>query len=227
MNTEIIKSWLAYPRGRGGTRVTGPPAAPGRGLSPRARGNRTPITFDRRTGGPIPAGAGEPRRFRGASSCGGAYPRGRGGTRWSLLLFSALLGLSPRARGNRSDGAGRFDKLGPIPAGAGEPAPGAPSLRCSRAYPRGRGGTVAAEGGMVGWRGLSPRARGNHLRPRLSRHNRGPIPAGAGEPHRGCNVGGPGRAYPRGRGGTSRRRVATATGKGLSPRARGNRAAGG
>ena len=51
----------AYPRGRGGTeelRITEPETV---GLSPRARGNHHPPPARPPGGGPIPAGAGEPK----------------------------------------------------------------------------------------------------------------------------------------------------------------------
>ena len=70
--------------------------------------------------------------------------------------------------------------------------------------------------------GLSPRVRGNPLWTPRRRRGTGSIPAGAGEPS--CvSAGSPIDAvYPRGCGGTLRRRYGRSTITGLSPRVRGN-----
>ena len=51
----------AYPCGRGGTGGAGGDTIFGSGLSPRARGNHRLNAERAGSGGPIPAGAGEPR----------------------------------------------------------------------------------------------------------------------------------------------------------------------
>ena len=112
-------------------------------------------------------------------------------------------GLSPRARGNLPGLIVSGGRLGPIPAGAGEPRADGYNQGRSRAYPRGRGGTLLKMDGLVSMGGLSPRARGNR-RPRCcASPPAGPIPAGAGEPLAEQPGGGRMRAYPRGRGGTA------------------------
>jgi len=131
----------AYPRGRGGTPVPGPPNTHFCGLSPRARGNRTMTEHRLVQEGPIPAGAGEPRSQRKESLHSKAYPRGRGGTAVRQWLEKNGHGLSPRARGNLCHYPPAREGRWPIPAGAGEPAHRAPQPRDSWAYPRGRGGT--------------------------------------------------------------------------------------
>ena len=91
--------------------------------------------------------------------------------------------------------------------------------------------------------GLSPRVRGNHRRDDPPLRIRRSIPAGAGEPTSGCTMGGIAKVYPRGCGGTvlegpvtpffsevyprgcgGTRRTApgSRSGRGLSPRVRGN-----
>ncbi len=51
-----------YPRGCGGTDFLGVETDPGRGLSPRVRGNLGFITKACKPAGSIPAGAGEPEK---------------------------------------------------------------------------------------------------------------------------------------------------------------------
>ena len=71
--------------------------------------------------------------------------------------------------------------------------------------------------------GLSPRVRGNPLQMRLMVHNRGSIPACAGEPKNTARFDGMMPVYPRVCGGTSLTICCTACTAGLSPRVRGNR----
>ena len=109
-----------------------------------------------------------------------------------------------------------------IPACAGEPS--AMTVRCPAltVYPRVCGGTPPSgpHGSCSG--GLSPRVRGNRPAPTRQRPGAGSIPACAGEPP----LAGQGRAvrpvYPRVCGGTSDSGHAAASGRGLSPRVRGN-----
>ena len=111
-----------YPRGRGGTRRGCELQRSGRGLSPRARGNRCCRRCWQRQQGTIPAGAGEPSCIQPWQSLNRDYPRGRGGTQSRLQVGQDVLGLSPRARGNLSNIPDAVGQHGTIPAGAGEPA---------------------------------------------------------------------------------------------------------
>ena len=70
-----------YPRRRGGTTPTNGWSAPRGGLSPQARGNRSPALPAAPGSRTIPAGAGEPVASSGRHRRGGDYPRRRGGTR--------------------------------------------------------------------------------------------------------------------------------------------------
>ena len=131
-------------------------------------------------------------------------------------------GLSPRMRGNlpvmESPGSTGWS----IPAYAGEPVWQAGQARPVRVYPRVCGGTVIRLGRRLHRYGLSPRMRGNrprHIRAGASERS---IPAYAGEPVRwraGLTIQG---VYPRVCGGTISRSRVSGTGKGLSPRMRGN-----
>ena len=90
-----------YPRVCGGTGRTLRNAVPGKGLSPRVRGNPGNdggAVIHRRS---IPACAGEPGR-RGMSPVPtGVYPRVCGGTSSNGVGRAVCRGLSPRVRGNR------------------------------------------------------------------------------------------------------------------------------
>ena len=113
-----------YPRVCGGTHTTDAPPGPTEGLSPRLRGNpyyRCPSWTNRRS---IPASAGEPilpstLRFlqRSIPACAGepsktpvhmgspsVYPRVCGGTTMHQAQSLARTGLSPRVRGDHSQG---------------------------------------------------------------------------------------------------------------------------
>ena len=124
------------------------------GLSPRARGNlRRALQRCTAPGRPgsIPASAGEPR----------GVP----------VSADFARGLSPRARGNPDRQPIWFtlaSTRGSIPASAGEPGVRRSwaCATCAWVYPRERGGTrfdMEATPAIPA-RGLSPRARGNHLR---------------------------------------------------------------
>ena len=93
-----------------------------------------------------------------------------------------------------------------------------------RVYPRVRGGTALKRNPGRVVKGLSPRARGNHLLIQSPSTGKGSIPACAGEPSSTTVSILSFRVYPRVRGGTSTVHPPMAFGAGLSPRARGNRA---
>ena len=95
---------------------------------------------------------------------------------------SAMIGLSPRVRGNQSEFTGFGSFTGSIPACAGEP-PSMPSwMKLETVYPRVCGGTRRLEPRRLAKRGLSPRVRGNRRDEPLEWDDRGSIPACAGEP---------------------------------------------
>ena len=114
------RAWV-YPRVCGGTGRSVAGLLLVEGLSPRVRGNQCADRRSRPRTGSIPACAGEPRRRLLRLGSAGVYPRVCGGTAlrpWRRLLPS---GLSPRVRGNRLVVRISVDRIGSIPACAGEP----------------------------------------------------------------------------------------------------------
>ena len=81
---------------------------------------------------------------------------------------AAMMGLSPLARGNLSEGRDNADFVGPIPARAGKPGDRNAACACNWAYPRSRGETPWCLRLSFGRKGLSPLARGNPQRWRLA-----------------------------------------------------------
>ncbi len=116
------------------------------GLSPLARGNHLYAFGTLSPDGPIPARAGQPS-FCHAQALGfWAYPRSRGATALSPASVLSDVGLSPLARGNRSERASQFSYPGPIPARAGQPRIGVAGQDAQGAYPRSRGATQQFHG---------------------------------------------------------------------------------
>ena len=186
----------------GGTRpISVAVCLPVKGLSPRGRGNLTPLI---------------------CASPFGVYPRVGGGTTPSRVVASWKEGLSPRGRGNRKACKQTHLLFRSIPAWAGEPLTSRAIPRATRVYPRVGGGTRSFH--SFGWPflGLSPRGRGN----RHVQHGRdglvGSIPAWAGEPAQNGSRAGSHAVYPRVGGGTGQRLAEAHKYVGLSPRGRGN-----
>ena len=109
-----------------------------------------------------------------------------------------------------------------IPACAGEPRPVHRLPDAAAVYPHVCGGTAPSRTKFKDTSGLSPRVRGNlgtvvatHLSPRS-------IPACAGEPVLRIRRNAFQPVYPRVCGGTTSASVSESSGKGLSPRVRGN-----
>ena len=152
------------------------------GLSPRVRGNQLFRSIFGRTGGSIPARAGEPHESPTSPDKRPVYPRACGGTPCQ----------SP----------GVQSRQGSIPARAGEPPPLGLWFSAGWVYPRACGGTASVVALSSMSRGLSPRVRGNRRRPVFLCVCRRSIPARAGEPQTGVQMTGAGRVYPRACGGT-------------------------
>ena len=132
-------------------------------------------------------------------------------------------GLSPRVRGNRSDGVAGPGMAGSIPACAGEPLAEVSGTAQSGVYPRVCGGTHCPAQPFPPVQGLSPRVRGNPYPTVRRQQLDGSIPACAGEPPAADNCRLRGEVYPRVCGGTTARSALVGVGWGLSPRVRGNR----
>ena len=138
----LLSARRVYPRGCGGTGDRANTARLVLGLSPRVRGNQLRLPYPFSTPRSIPAGAGEPTTLRLQPMLARVYPRGCGGTIFSLNRIPTIPGLSPRVRGNPMNNTATMGKRGSIPAGAGEPISLAVTSRLDRVYPRGCGGTV-------------------------------------------------------------------------------------
>ena len=110
-----------YPRECGETVQRRPTGFPGRGLSPRVRGNPTKRRPPRRRCGSIPASAGKPPQPRHRHRQHQVYPRECGETFVTKKWAPQGAGLSPRVRGNQELPAVRQPFHGSIPASAGKP----------------------------------------------------------------------------------------------------------
>ena len=145
-----------------------------------------------------------------------------GGTRPDAGFGIRRAGLSPRVRGNRRGRRRGHSAGGSIPACAGEPFWASPSWAPAPVYPRVCGGTRPAATRQSGTSGLSPRVRGNHIRPHIRPPASRSIPACAGEPQwRWLTLSASG-VYPRVCGGTMETLKNIGRAAGLSPRVRGN-----
>ena len=164
--TSWAGGWV-YPRVCGGAQGPAALARCPRGLSPRVRGSPRHRPAGQHAIGSIPACAGEPPSKTASAHTRRVYPRVCGGA--SLLDMCAVdpLGLSPRVRGSRLRGIGHPQRLGSIPACAGEPCSAIISLPSTRVYPRVCGGAPSAKKSSAFRKGLSPRVRGS--RPRGAR----------------------------------------------------------
>ena len=151
-----------YPRVCGGTSRAGERSQRCQGLSPRVRGNPGTRGLYEGPYRSIPACAGEPASSGPAQLTYKVYPRVCGGTRVGVMI---------EPFGERS-----------IPACAGEPLPARPWPVGSQVYPRVCGGTARGMAILDGYRGLSPRVRGNHPVGSWCVNPSRSIPACAGEP---------------------------------------------
>ena len=170
----------------------------------------------------IPACTGEPKYGGSHSLMLRVYPRVYGGTESNAGSDFALLGLSPRVRGNRVPVRRPGRRAGSIPACTGEPPRAAAGLPGSQVYPRVYGGTRIETPGNASIGGLSPRVRGNLTIRYDSRLQNGSIPACTGEPPCRLSLLCPSRVYPRVYGGTCGDPITERAILGLSPRVRGN-----
>ena len=134
----------AYPRKRGGNKITHTCLSDSPGLSPQARGKLEQNPAFQHLQGPIPASAGETSAKSNTAQVPWAYPRKRGGNRNTKGGATLSRGLSPQARGKRVRSVGRCVRSGPIPASAGETIPHATNCSTMWAYPRKRGGNLSA-----------------------------------------------------------------------------------
>ena len=187
--TPFRRTAAVYPRVCGGTGFAWRIPTPGKGLSPRVRGNHALQLVARGCRWSIPACAGEPALISTSAWWGRVYPRVCGGTGQLGAAELARRGLSPRVRGNQYNTEDKVGDLGSIPACAGEPGRArSPSSRW-RVYPRVCGGTPRRDDDPPPPQGLSPRVRGNPAGPIQHQPDAGSIPACAGEPRLGTASG--------------------------------------
>ena len=192
------------------------------GLSPRVRGNRAEGVTGWDEEGSIPACAGEPSTSAPTWTVLSVYPRVCGGTEGKPQHIPAAGGLSPRVRGNPVGIGYAADRIGSIPACAGEPAARPVGQPRAGVYPRVCGGTLQAVCYRCIRMGLSPRVRGNPEGGARHRAEIGSIPACAGEPRALAFAGHVLGVYPRVCGGTYLCGIRASDRRGLSPRVRGN-----
>ena len=131
------------------------------------------------------------------------------------------LGLSPRVRGKLPEPQPRQQRVGSIPACAGETIHQIRQRKSGRVYPRVCGGNRGRNPGTTGTRGLSPRVRGKLWRCAGYFQELRSIPACAGETVIQLGVVPPLEVYPRVCGGNGPGPERSTKRYGLSPRVRG------
>ena len=166
----------------GGTSSSKIKDLPGKGLSPRVRGNRPIHMLPAISVGSIPACTGEPRSLAERSAMEEVYPRVYGGTSSKHCPTCPARGLSPRVRGNLQEHGHAIAALRSIPACTGEPEYGHAMPVRLRVYPRVYGGTAGRVCRDAKRTGLSPRVRGNLKQRSAITFLNGSIPACTGEP---------------------------------------------
>ena len=171
--------------------------------------------------GIIPAGAGRRwrislRRWRFRD-----HPRGCGEKSPSGAMTMALLGSSPRVRGEAVGRVPRENGDGIIPAGAGRSLESWQCLPGAGDHPRGCGEKWQGYQQVVKKRGSSPRVRGEVILVRYGAHVLGIIPAGAGRSTASPARNDVERDHPRGCGEKSSSNASVACVAGSSPRVRG------
>ena len=114
------------------------------------------------------------------------------------------------------------DRLGSIPARAGEPRHSRRLPLRRRVYPRACGGAIGGSSTTFTTGGLSPRVRGSLDTDTTAKPDVGSIPARAGEPDWRGSASRSLRVYPRACGGALRMSIPAAGAAGLSPRVRGS-----
>ena len=210
-----------HPRERGESAGRPRPCTSSAGPSPRARGihDRRPAVA--RSGGSIPASAGNPRSARSRSARSRVHPRERGESAGRPPSRMRPWGPSPRARGIPAGGGADRARRRSIPASAGNPPPRSRRGRRGPVHPRERGESSRRANARQCTEGPSPRARGIPDPLGAGCQLRGSIPASAGNPGPRRLASFALRVHPRERGESSGRTGPTYARRGPSPRARG------
>ena len=171
--------------------------------------------------GTIPARAGETVRGGVLIRLFRDHPRSRGGDRHLGLGELGAAGPSPLARGRPSGQRATQQRVGTIPARAGETFRPGTRRADDGDHPRSRGGDIPGQRGLPDHRGPSPLARGRPQPRAAQRNHRGTIPARAGETLTSLVTLRHIWDHPRSRGGDSSRVFRWVFIKGPSPLARG------
>ena len=194
------KAIAVYPRWRGEHWQNKHRGTRGAGLSPLARGtlDQAVLFFQRRRF--IPAGAGNTQKQNTETAVPAVYPRWRGEHALMTLRQRWQPGLSPLARGTHTAGIPHQRKSRFIPAGAGNTFPRRLQMGHSPVYPRWRGehNNIHRIGSSA--TGLSPLARGTHIKNECTQKRERFIPAGAGNTWRYREMSRSLAVYPRWRG---------------------------
>ena len=193
------------------------------GPSPRARGIPGGRARFAAPPGSIPASAGNPRSAVAGWPASRVHPRERGESGVDALGRAPFEGPSPRARGIPSADQRGGERLGSIPASAGNPPMRAPPGAPTTVHPRERGESTRPYVRPPPAEGPSPRARGIHLLPSARPGRARSIPASAGNPRRRWPAGRTSAVHPRERGESRAGSAAHGNTHGPSPRARGIR----
>ena len=173
----------------------------------------------------IPAGAGNTGVIPIAARNAAVYPRWRGEHDKSLTKNNSTPGLSPLARGTHHYFGKSVIKNRFIPAGAGNTYRSNGRNTEFSVYPRWRGEHSTTENLYESNSGLSPLARGTLDQAVLFFQRRRFIPAGAGNTQKQNTETAVPAVYPRWRGEHDEITLTTEQKRGLSPLARGTRAA--
>ena len=220
-----LSSSTVYPRWRGEHSASLMPIIGLGGLSPLARGTRRQRIVRLPLHRFIPAGAGNTSTLSITTDREPVYPRWRGEHPNGSALSYPQIGLSPLARGTQSDAIDALIDARFIPAGAGN-TEGAEEYRIQNAvYPRWRGEHWQNKHRGTRGAGLSPLARGTLDQAVLFFQRRRFIPAGAGNTQKQNTETAVPAVYPRWRGEHDEITLTTEQKRGLSPLARGTRAA--
>ena len=139
-----------------------------------------------------------------------------------MVRISAIEGRSPRTRGSLALSRQVLPDDGSIPAYAGKPHRHAAAPVEARVDPRVRGEAGSTRTRRNRRCGRSPRTRGSHLGVVAGRTQVGSIPAYAGKPEESTKARHARAVDPRVRGEAARRRCASRSASGRSPRTRGS-----
>ena len=169
-----------HPRGCGEHRLGWVGVTLGGGSTPRMRGTPTKPCTSGTARGIIPADAGNTAVRSAEDLCGTDHPRGCGEHPTSSMLFSVLLGSSPRMRGTHPVAAGMEAARRIIPADAGNTRVGSTTTLPAGDHPRGCGEHRFQVRYKLPTEGSSPRMRGTHYLACAFGDRVGIIPADAG-----------------------------------------------